>query len=286
MTTTKNILLPTDFSENSRNAMEYAFKLFEKISCKFYVLNAFQVSTSGLSNTMNMAKDTRLYKIVKEESERNIKAIVQVLEANNKNSLHSFEGLSLYEPLLDAIGRTTIDKNISYIVMGTKGSSAIKEVFMGSSTVKVLKHLDFCPIIAVPENYRFEPFQEIAFATNFEHTYLEAELAPLIELAKLWKGQMSIIHVDTGKAFNSVQLNHRELLKKRFRELQFVFKEIKGSSKISAAIGQYAEENDSIGLIAMVNYWHSFFEKLTHEDVVKKVTFSTKVPFLILPLIE
>ncbi|MEX0289192.1 MAG: universal stress protein [Flavobacteriaceae bacterium] len=286
MTKTKNILLPTDFSENSRNAIQYAIKLFEKVDCRFYVLNAFQVSTSGLSNTMNMAKDTRLYKIVKEESERNITAIVKVLETNNKNPLHSFEGLSLYEPLLDAIGRTTIDKNIYYIIMGTKGSSAIKEVFMGSSTVKVLKHIDFCPIIAVPENYRFKQFQEIAFATNFEHTYLEAELVPLIEMAKLWNADISVVHVDTGKELSTTQLNHRTLLKKRFGSVPVDFKEIEGSTKISMAIRQYAEENEKIGLISMVNYWHSFFEKLTHEAVVQKVTFSTKVPFLILPLIE
>jgi len=36
----------------------------------------------------------------------------------------------------------------------------------------------------------------------------------------------------------------------------------------------------------MVNYWHSFFEKLTKENVIKRVAFNTEVPFLIFPLIE
>ena len=40
----KNILLPTDFSENSWNAIEYALKLFEKKSCNFYLLHVKSLS--------------------------------------------------------------------------------------------------------------------------------------------------------------------------------------------------------------------------------------------------
>ena len=39
----KNILLPTDFSKNSLNAMYYAMALFKDIPCKFYLLNVFKI---------------------------------------------------------------------------------------------------------------------------------------------------------------------------------------------------------------------------------------------------
>ena len=39
----KNILLPTDFSQNSLNAINYAMELFKDTPCKFYLLNAFKI---------------------------------------------------------------------------------------------------------------------------------------------------------------------------------------------------------------------------------------------------
>ncbi len=39
----KNILLPTDFSDNSINAIQYALKIFKDINCTFYLLNIYGV---------------------------------------------------------------------------------------------------------------------------------------------------------------------------------------------------------------------------------------------------
>ena len=39
----KNILLPTDFSQNSLNAINYAMELFKDTPCQFYLLNAFKI---------------------------------------------------------------------------------------------------------------------------------------------------------------------------------------------------------------------------------------------------
>lgn len=282
----KHILLPTDFSSNARNAIDYALHLFKNEACTFYILNAFQVSPSGLSSTINKAKDTRLYRAIKEESERNIKSLLEELKANNTSPLHKFKGLSISDSLLNAIGKTSIDESISYIFMGTKGSSAIKEVFMGSSTVSVIKKIDFCTMVAVPENYKFDVPNEIAFATNFEHVYTKLELIPLIALAKLWNSTITVVHIDKGKEMSKQQKNSKEILKARLDGIPYRFEEVEGTSKISNALAEYSKNNRNIGMVAMINYWHSFFEKLTKEEVVKNVTFHTEVPFLILPLIE
>lgn len=228
---------------------------------------------------MGKAKDTRLFRAIKDESQRDIKSLIDELESANKNTKHSFKGLSIADSLVNAIGRTTIDKGIQYIFMGTKGSSALKEVFMGSNTVRIIQKIDFCPIIAVPENYDFDLPDEIAFATNFEHIYSEVELVPLIGLAKLWNSKITIVHIDTGKELQPHQQSAKDTLPKRFFGLNHGFEEIKGHTSISGAINGYTHENENIGMIAMVNYWHSFFEKLTKENVIKRVAFHTEVPF-------
>ena len=283
---TRHILLPTDFSANARNAIDYAIFLFKKEACTFYILNAFEVGASGLSSTMGKAKNTRLYRAVKEESKRNIKSLLSELKSKNENPMHEFEGLNISDSLINAVGKTVIDNNVSYVFMGTKGSSAVKEVFMGSSTVSVMKNIDFCRLVAVPENYSFGIPDQIAFATNFEHVYSEVELSPLIDLAKLWDSEIVIIHVDTGKKLTSQQETCKNLLTERLGGLSLRYVEFEGVSKISDAINSFTSENTNVGMIAMVNYWHSFFERLTKENVINRVAFHTEVPFLIFPLID
>ncbi|WP_281542184.1 universal stress protein [Maribacter aestuarii] len=48
----KNILIPTDFSENAWNAIVYALKLFKDEECKFYLLNTY---TPAIASSRFMA---------------------------------------------------------------------------------------------------------------------------------------------------------------------------------------------------------------------------------------
>lgn len=282
----KHILLPTDFSSNARNAIDYAIQMLGKEDCIFYIMNAFEVGASGLSSTIAKNKNTRLHQAIKEESERHITSLLEELNANNKNSLHTFKGLSISDSLLNAVGKTIIDNSISLVFMGSKGSSAVKEVFMGSSTVSVIKHIDFCRLVIVPENYSFRIPEQIAFATNFEHVYSKVELTPLFNLANLWDSEIVVVHVDTRKKITPHQETCKNLLAERLDGLRISFAEVPRESKISDAIQLFTSKNTAVGMIAMVNYWHSFFEKLTSENVINRVAFQTKVPFLIFPVID
>lgn len=282
----KHILLPTDFSSNARNAIDYARLLFEREECIFYILNAFEVGASGLSSTMGKAKNTRLYLSIKEESERNTNLLLEELKSKSKNSLHQFKGLSISDSLLNAIGSTTMEYGISYVIMGTKGSSGVKEVFMGSNTVSVIKNINFCRIIAVPEDYTFHIPHKIAFATNFEYAYSKVELEPLLDLVRLWDSEILMINVETDKKLTAEQQNQKQLLMEYLDGSAIRFVEVEGNSSISESITSYISLNKDLGMIAMVNYEHNFFQKLIRENVIKRVAFNSAIPFLVVPHIK
>jgi hypothetical protein len=52
--------------------------------------------------------------------------------------------------------------------------------------------------------------------------------------------------------------------------------------KKTKEIIDFVEELD-INILAMVNYKHSFIEKIINEPVIKKIGFNPKVPFLVIP---
>ncbi|HZJ19261.1 MAG TPA: universal stress protein [Pricia sp.] len=88
----KPILLPTDFSSNARNAIDYAIYLFEKTECTFHILHTFEVDVSGFGRTMGKARDTRVYRAMKETSEKGVKRIVDELTSKNQNLRHYVQG--------------------------------------------------------------------------------------------------------------------------------------------------------------------------------------------------
>jgi len=279
------IVLPTDFSKNAWHAIKYATFLFEQSPCTFIIIHAHQVSPSGLISTINKERETRLHEITVKESERKLNKIVNHLNKINKIPGHQFEGVLVPDSLLNAIGREVIDKDADFIIMGTQGASGLSEIFMGSNTVSVIKNINFCPVIAVPNSYDFSAFNEILFASNFKHLYQGVELQPLLDLAKLRKAMINVIHINAEEELNEEQLQLKKLLHNLLGEENIDFEEFEYHPNIALKINELTEKKNA-GLIAMINSHHSFFKGLTHEPVVKKVAFKTKIPFLVLPEVE
>ena len=58
----KNILLPTDFSKNSINAIGYALEFLKDQKCQFYILNVQKASSFITDDMMVVNSSTTIYK--------------------------------------------------------------------------------------------------------------------------------------------------------------------------------------------------------------------------------
>jgi len=271
-----HILVPTDFSENAYNALHYATELFKKETCTFHILNVFPTGTSHV--------ESKLYQIAKEASEKELAMVVDRVTGERQNPKYSFTTICKADSLANAIGKSVLDLSVRFIFMGTQGASGLKSIFMGSNTVDIIRKIDFCPIVAVPTNYSFTLPKEILFATGFEHVYDKYELRPMLQLAKLWDSKIRVLHIEDKEQERSQKEAAKKTIAKRLGQIPFEILEIAKKDKIASQIGTQVEANKAIGMIALIDYWHSFMEKLTHEAVVKNVAFQTKVPLLVLPL--
>jgi len=283
----KRIVLPTDFSKNAWNAISYALSIFKGVECEFYIVNAYQVGSSGLATKMGRANDTRLFRLMKEQSERELRRVLEKVGEIYDNPKHSFTTLSIVDNLVNAVGKTVYNKEIDYIVMGTKGASGLKEVFMGSNTYRVINEIDFCPIIAVPDEYKIkDSIDAIVLATGYEHLFETYELNPLLKLAKLFDSEIWVTYAGNPKEFTSQQLASKNVMEKKLKDVKHKFVEVEKGSSIHSAIQKVIEDNKGVDMVAMINYGHGFFDKLTHEAVIKKISFNTPVPFLVMHLFE
>lgn len=279
----KNILVPTDFSDNAWDALTYAIRMYDDIPCCFYILNTFEVNPSPVSSTMHQFGARKIYEILNNESRDELQKLLKHLNENMLNDKHTYKTVSRSGALVPIVQDIVHKENIDMIVMGTTGASGLKEVFMGSNTVKVVKHINTCPIISVPEKYVYEEPTKVVFATDFKNHLGEMELRSLIELQIIHNFKIHFFYVKKNSELSEKQQYNMRLLKNNFSEDVFVINENQSDTSLSEIITEFAEDQE-VNMICLVNHEHSFIEKLTHEPVIKKVSFHSAIPLLILPV--
>lgn len=275
----KNILFPTDFSKNSWNAIEYAIKLFKDAPCNFYVLHVDSLSRSGVaSNSFVMpSKDINI------GLRDNLTDTFAHIKTISTNKDHHFIALHEYGNLIDIVRKTISDKKISLIVMGTKGASGIKETILGSNTGNVMTKVP-CNLLVIPEKAVQCTPQEIAFPTDYNNFYSHSILEAISKMLRLTKANLSVVNVSKP----SVQLN--EAQNQNMVYLQDYLLELYEKSysihnlkheKAKSAIEQFVV-SEKIDMVIMVAKNLNFLQQLLFDTTIKKISFQTRVPLLVL----
>tara|TARA_R110002073_G_scaffold40547_5_gene114975 strand:+ start:82479 stop:83306 length:828 start_codon:yes stop_codon:yes gene_type:complete len=272
----KKILIPTDFSDNAWDALTYAMRLYDDIPCCFYILNTYNTNSSRLTS---MQRNTKLHTILKEDSEKELEKINSYLNEYLQNDKHEYITKSVSGDLIPAMKRIIASENISAVIMGTTGASGAKEIFMGSNAVNAIKRIELCPVITVPKKYEYQDLEKVIIATDFERGYSLAEMTPLVELQLLYNFDIFAVHVKKTDQLSTIQQQNIKTLKSIFQNLTIEI--IENETSVSSSINKYALKNE-IDMVCLVNYEHSFIEKLTHEPIVKKINFHSSVPIITL----
>lgn len=279
----KRILIPTDFSENAWNAISYAMQLFSNENCEFFLLNTYTPVIPSSRFMAPIIDGVRIEDAIRYNSENGLLKTVERIQSTYHNKKHSFETISSFNLLVDEVKDIIDTYTIDLVITGTKGASGMDEVFMGSNTVRIIKSTKKCPVLAIPQHFDYSKPSEIAFATDFNRFYTISELVPLIELAKSFKATIRIVHVQYEiKALTEMQQFNLNMLRKYFVDVEHYVHTVSELNSVSQTLDVFSKELD-IHLLAMLNYQHSYMERMTREPIVKRAAFHTQIPLLVIP---
>ena len=281
----KRIALPTDFSDNSWNAIFCALKMFESQPCHFVMINAYEVGSLHMARPVSTRVAGTLHDSAKKLSHEGLKKMLTYFDDTYRNEGHSFEVVSKNNSVVDALEEVVVEKGIDLIIMGTNGATGAKGVFMGSNAVKVLKNIRSCPVLVVPSGFEFKQLKRLVFPTDFTHFYNRTELLPMLYLAERNHTTLHIFHVAQTIGLSEEQEYNRATLKKHFKGHAYEFHKVDIQNTVSNAIKDFSKAIHA-DMMVLVHYKHTFLEKITQEPVVKKVAFSAEVPLLVLPELE
>ncbi|MUP44538.1 universal stress protein [Gramella sp. BOM4] len=191
----KNILVPTDFSDQAEKALKVAAQLAKKFDGEIYLLHMLELplqlidpvggSSHNLPEAIFFMKlaHQRFAKIMKEPYLEGIK-VYETVEFHR-----AFDGIM-------EIGK---EKNCDLIVMGSHGVSGFQEMFIGSNTEKVVRHSEI-PVLVIKNGLEDFEIENFLFATdaNPEHKHT---LKKALQFATTIQARLHLLFVNTPNNF-------------------------------------------------------------------------------------
>ncbi len=275
----KTILLPTDFSKNSMNAIDYAMNLFKNEACEFYVINIQKASSFVSDDLMTMSSSATIYQTLIDAAKRSIKNLINTIEDKHNNNLHKFYSIVDYDNFVDGINQVCEAKEIDLIIMGTTGASGAEKVIFGSNTARIMQRCS-TPVLAIPEGCEFKGMDKIVFTSNYLTLYNKEELQPLLDISNAYTSKIDILHLTNDETLSQDQENNRAFLDTIFSNLTHEFVDLE-KKDIFETVRNYIINND-VKMLAMMRRKHSFLERLFARHLVETFAFKIDVPFLVM----
>ena len=275
----KNILLPTDFSENSKNAIHYALEFFKGNTCTFYFLNTQKVSEYTTSNLYTATEGNTVYDAILKDNKQELHSFVDQYEKEYAREKFTFISIIDFDVFTDAVNQAVNAYDIDLIIMGSNGATGAKEVVFGSNTLKVIRNVD-CPLLVIPEGYHLTKVEIVLFTIHNHESIDVIKLKPLLEIINQRHALLKVLEINDKEIDIDIENKFQKQLKENFKNIKTEFYKITGVSTPIAI--------DSFTQLIDVNMHASFFEKesfikrFVYGSEMAKIDYGTKVPLLIL----
>lgn len=271
----KKILFPTDFSEASKNAFIYALKLADAIDAEIITLHVYELNSPAYLDVSVYLHE--IYQYEELSDFENYKDEVPVLR--NIAQTHDLEHIKISNVLIqgylvDEVAKISKEEQIDFIVMGTKGVTHLREVFLGTVATRIMNECSTA-VLVIPEKCTYTPITKILFNTR----YLLDDIEPLKKVAALANVFQAHIDCLSIKTPHTVQDNDFEAdFKNIFRDADISFHSVI-ENDIEGAIFKYIDQN-TINMAAIHVRHRGFFEKLFQVSLSGKLAFHINIPFL------
>lgn len=280
----KNILLPTDFSDNSWNAIKYALQLYKQDICTFYIFHAYTPIIYTIDYMVMAPAQFGLSDPIEDAAKESLSKLEhQITQEFGFNENHKFKTIARFDTLVLGVKSLIHEFGIHFIVMGTQGATGANAVLFGSNTVQVFNAIT-CPILAIPSHFYYEAPHELLFPTDLEINFENVHLELFKALATSNNSRINVLHVSRGKELTPAQIQNKNQLATFFEGIAYLFHDL-STLEIPEAINEFQVKH-KINLLAMVNNKHSIFGNIFFKNTIHQIGFHLKIPFLVIPNIK
>src|SRR5690606_4625371 len=229
-------------------------------------------STMGEMN-LDSAQINQVYMIELVEKR---KRQLQEIEEQHQNKAYKFKTRLAFGNPYAGISAEITDIKADLVVMGSKGSSGLEELLIGSNTEKVVRHAK-CPVITIKQPVNIGENKKIIFASDFSEVNGEV-IHKIKAFQELLGAELSQVQINTPSFFETSK-DSREKIDQfvAHHGLSNKHAVIYNSTSEEEGIIEYAEEIDA-DMIAMATHGRTGFMHLLSGSIAEDVVNHAKRP--------
>jgi len=272
----KTFIVPTDFSDTSKNAARFAARMAEVIPDSQIILyNVFDKIDTESSDGSVVYNDHGTRKKIMELALESVKTeMLQVAPRANVVAFAEEES-----SFIDSLERLARHKEANMIIMGITGATRLAQIFIGSNTLSMVNR-NVCPVMIVPPEAQFTGIKNIAFTSDFKEVEKTTPAKALKEVLDIFKPFIHVVNVDSEHYVEVTDEYKAERAKLETilagYETEYYFMR---QFDFVEAINQFVEDY-KIDMIFTVPKKHSFLEGLFKSSYTKKLAYHSNVPLV------
>ncbi len=264
----RKILVPTDFSAISDNALQFACNVAHQIKGEIFLLNI-----QSLPANDDAAMAIELIKTIEESDKEKLATMAEALKIK-------YPGLKIETHFAFGIPSLTIKeyletKTFDFVVMGTRSASGMDKFLFGSVAESVSKHSP-CPVIIVHADQTYKPVKHVAVPIDINYKFFESHklVERVVEYAELFKADLSWFYVNTEKKDISENI-HMTLDDGHKIDIEIV-----DAETVEAGIGSYCQQHP-LDLLIILKRDYSLVQQIFHRNSFSEILNHQTLPLMV-----
>ena len=282
----KRILIPTDFSQESENALEFAIEIAKSTGAELNIVNFVEpvdesaIRITGEVKLGDSSEDDLFTLKLIEGNKQRLHDVVSNIEQTNFTVKVDIINSKFREGVENFVKKYHCD----CVIIGTTGEESAREFFTGNHTEKLIEHLGV-PVISVKDKVKIGITTNLVLGLDIIYkSYRQEGLEVIKSIAKALKANVHLVDVimpNENRSKESVKTD-LEILAKEAGFDNFSIEVIENDNKEQGLISYSKQVNASmIATIAHIShrfshiFKHSFSEKLTKESAIPVLTLNS-----------
>lgn len=260
----KKMLVPVDFSDNSRKALDFAVALANHFLAE---ITLYHVFSKGRTEKMD--------DYLRQNAEEQLENLTNEVRPSLEDGATVIGATVMGDPVSRIADRAGV-QDCDLIVMGTQGEGGIKGFLMGSVTLEVIRKVHI-PVLAIPQEAAYRPIKTAVFALDDTGLTSPQTLQALRDIVYAFGGVIRVYH-QVEEARTAIP---NLLVDSALEGVQHSFHQEVSEEEIWSGIHHYAREQDA-DLLCLIRRDRGFLERLFHRSVTREELNVSPLPILIL----
>lgn len=274
----KRIIVPVDFSDLASHALNFAIEFNEKVKGEILLVHVMDLPVGHVSFTGEVDNPS----IDSFYTGQFIKGVHEKLEEWSQRVKDAGQKVSTqmkFGNAFTSISEIVSEDKSSWIIMGSKGASGLREVFIGSNAERMIRHAK-CPVIIIKGETHLKEMKSMAFASDLsEEQDLIANYAK--DVQELLGLNMHLVKVKTP--YNWLDEGQAKKQLEHFAERNYL-KDF-STSTVDADFAdegavKFAEEVGA-GLIVLGTHGKKGIAHLIGGSIAEDIVNESKIPILV-----